>query len=219
MTPEIHETELTLLRALSDGAVAYFVGGLVGASLQGMEVSARQLDFFVADRGAFDAAALRAGLTREDLASTRTDRRIRVHTYSHPARFERQYALTREVDLHGVPVRVQGLEGIRDDVDYFCGAYDAQDFFDALAQLPRAAASAGVPETNLGTLIGGSLRAALDVLHAAGYAESSSNRAGTYFRYYDEVDPRTGTNSAGVSVYEDPARPVIDAIRRALGRG
>jgi hypothetical protein len=216
MSPEIDETELALFRTLVEGSVAYYVGGLFAAALHGIDVSPRGIDLFVADRRMLESAALAAGVTRDSLASTRSDRSLRIHEYPHRARFEQQHALAKELHLRGVLVRTQGLEGIEDDIEYYCGQPDAIAFRSALAAGGAWTSGVSTPETDLGTFIGESLQAALEALGAAGYAISRSRRAGTYSTYYDDVDPRTGTSSAGICVYEDPARPVLDAIRRGV---
>ena len=56
----------------------------------------------------------------------------------------------------------------------------------------------------------------MSVLRGAGYQQTDGPYGGTFWTAFDDLDPRTGTQSADVSYREDPARPVTESIRRAL---
>jgi len=56
----------------------------------------------------------------------------------------------------------------------------------------------------------------LELLGKIGYVEDESGRAGTYRTRFVEQDPRTGTSTYDLDVFEDPKRPVIARIQEGI---
>ncbi len=56
----------------------------------------------------------------------------------------------------------------------------------------------------------------LELLTSLGYVADTSGRPGTYRTDFVEQDPRTGTSTYDLDVFEDPKRPVIARIQAGI---
>lgn len=214
--------DLALLRELNARELGWFLTGRVAAAVQGVPLGWSTLDI-EAGRGAYPtvhAAQLASGHEprRWPPPSPAEHSPVRLDAYVWPERFAVELRLAVHVVIEGVPVRVQRLTTLLASLHGSGCDTDAVPAVEAVlaqrGELPVPPALA--PEVRLGTLYGAGLWAVMSVLRGAGYQKTDGPHGGTYWTAFDDVDPRTGTQSADVSYREDPARPVTESIRRAL---
>jgi hypothetical protein len=214
--------DLALLRELNARERDWFLTGRVAAAVQGVPLGWSTLDIRTG-HGAY------ANVHAAQLASGREPHRwppnlpaeyspVRLDAYVAPERFAVESRLAVHVVIEGVPVRAQRLSTLLASLRASGCDMDAVSAVEAVlaqrGELPVPPAFA--PEVRLGTVYGAGFAAVMSVLRGAGYQQSEGPYGGTYWTAFDDVDPRTGTQSADVSYREDPARPVTEAIRHAL---
>ena len=214
--------DLALLRELNAREPDWFLTGRVAAAVQGVPLGWSTLDIQTG-RGAY------ANVHAAQLASGREPHRwppnlpaeyspVRLDAYVAPERFAVELRLAVHVVIEGVPVRAQRLSTLLASLRASGCDMDALSAVEAVlaqrGELPVQPAFA--PEVRLGTVYGAGFAAVMSVLRGAGYQQSEGPYGGTYWMAFDDVDPRTGSQSADVSYREDPARPVTESIRHAL---
>lgn len=214
--------DLALLRELNASQLDWFLTGRVAAAVQGVPLGWSQLDIETV-RGSYStvyAAQLVSGHEprRWPPPSQVEHSPVRLDAYVWPERFAVEVRLAVQVVIEGVPVRVQRLSTLLASLRASGCDMDALPAVEAVlaqrGELPVPPAFA--PEVRLGTLYGAGLAAVMSVLRGAGYQHTDGPYGGTFWTAFDDVDPRTGSQSADVSYREDPARPVTESIRRAL---
>lgn len=123
---------------------------------------------------------------------------------------------TKDVVVDGIAIRVLTPERMvsneRRDRRDGAGSLEGQlRAHGIVIPMPRK-----VPAVELGWVHGGAALLAIEkVLEHAGYELSADGRARSYAMDHD-TDPRTGASSARVAIHEDPERPIVDEVRRAL---
>ncbi len=216
----LSESDRFFFAQLAEHGVDYYVAAQAAAGLQVPGLTwPRGIEVHL---GAFLDARVRGALAERGLrepayGTAANDGTLRVYLHVDSAGyFARELARTHSVTLDGLEVRVLSLERIvaRDRAERWGGGPTLEDVL--AARGVRFERPPSVPGTEVGWVDGGSaLSAVEDVLHRAGYDHASHGLAGSY-RMDADVDPRSGSQSAYVMVYEDPARPVVEEIHVRL---